>query len=224
MLAENGKVVVLTSILKARPTRTRSKPLRHTKSAVSGRMRQSPSGRRFSRSIGERSYTGGYLWGIPRPQYADSAIRHLTWLDDRLLVCAEAMQPILCLNGDTGSEIWRLERLWEFQRGFIGPSVWSHFISRYGIEGSGSEETYIENSRQYQCALVAGPVAVPLSVPRRGGSHSISLPSQGVRQSGGPVIFPTASSTSSTTTASRSRWRNCRRWSKGPAVPSRKAA
>src|SRR5204862_860145 len=82
-------------------------------------------------SAGERPYTGGYVWGIPPPLYAGSAIQCLSWLGDRLLVCPEAMEPVRCLNPDTGTEIWQVDRLWEFQRGFIGPSVWSHFISRF---------------------------------------------------------------------------------------------
>lgn len=129
-------------------------------------------------SSGERPYTGAYLWGIPRPNYAGSDIQHVTWMDDRLLVCPEAMQPLYCLNRDTGSEIWRLERIWEFQRGFIGPSVYAHYIARFGIEEFGAEdrgevEVREEFNERFTCALVAGPIAVPLGFERGSDSHSI---------------------------------------------------
>lgn len=129
-------------------------------------------------SSGERPYTGAYLWGIPQPKYAGSNIQHVTWMNDRLLVCPEAMQPLYCLNRDTGSEIWRLERIWEFQRGFIGPSVYSHYIARFGNEEFGAEGRSEEKARAafnktFTCALVAGPIAVPLGFERGNDSHSI---------------------------------------------------
>ncbi len=176
LLAEGGKVVVITSLLKAR----RGKGEQEAIDAYEVRCFKSgaakPLWSKIFPAVGERPYTGGWLWGVPPPQYAASEIQHLTWLDDRLLVCAEAMQPILCLNGDTGSEIWRLERPWEFQRGFIGPSVWSHYIGRFGIEDSDAKGTKIDDARKafdsrWQCALVAGPVAVPLG----GGGYRIFL-------------------------------------------------
>ena len=127
---------------------------------------------------GERPYTGGYLWGIPPPEYAGSDIQHVSWMGDRLLVCPEALQPIYCLNRDTGSEIWHLGRVWEFQRGFIGPSVWSHYIARFGFEefdakARSSEKARKEFDKQFTCALVAGPIAVPLQVERGNATHSI---------------------------------------------------
>jgi ankyrin repeat protein len=131
-------------------------------------------------SEGERPYTGGYLWGIPPPLYASSDLQRLSWMGERLLVCPEALQPVYCLNPDTGSEIWRVERLWEFRRGFIGPSVWSHYISRFGVEDHEPAKKSIDAERkafdeQYRCALVGGPVSVPLDFKRGTDSHSIFL-------------------------------------------------
>ena len=181
VLAEHGKTVVLTSLLKTLPDKAQGDGVDAYEVRCFASDATKPVWSKVFPAAGERRYTGGYLWGIPPPQYAGSAIQHLTWLGDRLLVCAEAMQPILCLNGDTGSEIWRLERPWEFQRGFIGPSVWSHFISRFGIdEDFGAEKTNLDGARkafdsQYECALVAGPVAVPLNFQRGNDTHSIFL-------------------------------------------------
>jgi uncharacterized protein len=125
-----------------------------------------------------RKYTGGFLWGIPSPRYAGSKLKSLSMVGERLLVCPEAMQPIYCLNPETGSEIWKVDRLWEFQRGFIGPSVWSHYISRFGIESFGmsrkdeSKERVVFDKR-FVCALAGGPLAVNLGFEREGDSYSI---------------------------------------------------
>lgn len=131
-------------------------------------------------STGERPYTGGYLWAPRVPQYAGSAVQHLNWMGEALLVCAEAMQPILCLNRDTGTELWRCERIWEFQRGFIGPSVWSHYINRFGLDKyeenpSKTVEARKRFEKQYHCSIIAGPVAVPLDAKRDTDTHSIFI-------------------------------------------------
>jgi hypothetical protein len=190
VLAENGKLVVMTSILK--PLRKNSKETHDDREravdAYEVRCYEPDAEKGLAKPIwakmfpilGERGYTGGYVWGIRPAGYAASAIQRLSWMDDRLLVCAEAVQPILCLNGDTGKELWQLERPWEFQRGFVGPSVWSHFISRFGIREHGMDGTTGGDAREvferrFECALVAGPIAVPLSSSRRSGTHSIFL-------------------------------------------------
>jgi ankyrin repeat protein len=99
-------------------------------------------------------------------------------MGDRLLVCAEAVQPILCLNRDTGTQLWRLDRPWEFERGFIGPSVWQHYIGRFGKERFGADKATAEAARpafdkQFDCAIVGGPVSVPLNITRDSDSHSV---------------------------------------------------
>ena len=119
-------------------------------------------------SRGQRPIPGVFLWASRRPNYATSSIQHLAWLGERILVCAEDVQDILCLEGDTGKEAWRLERVWEYQRGFIGPSVWSHFLSRFGLETTRLKDQKSDESRlareafdkQYACAIVAGPLVV----------------------------------------------------------------
>ena len=129
-------------------------------------------------ALGERSRPGAYLLSAVRPNYADSDLQQLSWMGDRLLVCAEAVQPILCLNRDTGTQLWRLDRPWEFERGFIGPSVWRHYISRFGQERFGEDKAKAEASRQafdkqFDCAIVGGPVPVPLDITRDSDSHSV---------------------------------------------------
>ena len=67
-------------------------------------------------AVGKRPYTGGLLWAARRPQYAASEIQHLTWLDDRLLLCrrGDAAHPLPQRRHRLGDR--RLERPWEFQR------------------------------------------------------------------------------------------------------------
>jgi ankyrin repeat protein len=129
-------------------------------------------------ALGERSRPGAYLVSAVRPNYADSDLQQLSWMGDRLLVCAEAVQPILCLNRDTGTQLWRLDRPWEFERGFIGPSVWQHYIGRFGRERFGDDKVKAEEARlafdkQFDCAIVGGPVSVPLDIRRDDDSHSV---------------------------------------------------
>src|SRR5262245_1382392 len=125
-----------------------------------------------------RGQPGVYLLSPRQPNYARSALQHLTWLDDRLLVCAEAVQPILCLSPISGATVWQLERPWEFERGFTGPSVWRHHLGRFGRSSFDRDERPLEEERKqfderFQCAIVGGPVVVPRPTSAGGSSHSI---------------------------------------------------
>lgn len=69
----------------------------------------------------------------------DPGIEPLSWVDDEfhgpsILVCAGGKQELRCLAAEDGEERWRIARLWEFERGFIGPSVFEHFVDRFGID------------------------------------------------------------------------------------------
>ena len=128
----------------------------------------------------QRGQPGAGLWSPRRPNYASSMLQQLTWLGDRLLVCAEAVQPILCLRRETGSTVWQLERPWEFERGFTGPSVWRHHMGRFGLRRFDRDARLLEEKRkafdeQYQCAIVGGPIVVPRRTADGGSSHSIFL-------------------------------------------------
>ncbi len=119
---------------------------------------------------------GVYLWSSSNPDYADAGLKVVTRFEDRLLISAESKQPIRCLNIDTGTELWRCERIWEFQRGFIGPSVWQHYIGRFRIDerfGLGDEEGLLlakakkQFNDNYRCSIIGGPAVVAL---KNGGS------------------------------------------------------
>jgi hypothetical protein len=84
-------------------------------------------------SQGERPEPGVHVFARTMPDYAGSSVHHLSWLGDGLLVCAGEKDAIVILDG-AGAIKRKVERIWEYQRGFIGPSVWSHFISRFGFD------------------------------------------------------------------------------------------
>lgn len=129
----------------------------------------------------ERGYGGVLVWGITPPAYAHSDNQHLVWVEEMLLVAAEDMQPIRALNRETGSTIWEVEKIWEYDRGFIGPSVYSHYIGRFGMDDRFDVEESkksVEAARkafneQFTCAVIGGPAVVPLKHPRGSDSHSI---------------------------------------------------
>ncbi|MBK7878137.1 MAG: hypothetical protein IPJ77_20960 [Planctomycetes bacterium] len=75
---------------------------------------------------------GAYLWAPRRPNATESAPLALQQDGDTLLACAPN-GDLLRVNAD-GKVLAKLERVWEFERGFIGPSVWSHHLARFGVE------------------------------------------------------------------------------------------
>lgn len=84
-------------------------------------------------TVGARPEPGVHVFASSMPDYAGSAIRHLSWLGDGILLCAGEKDDIVILDG-AGAIKRKVERIWEYQRGFTGPSVWSHFISRFGFD------------------------------------------------------------------------------------------
>ncbi|MGA2496534.1 MAG: hypothetical protein ABSH20_02265 [Tepidisphaeraceae bacterium] len=153
---------------------------------------------------GSRPEPGVYLWAETMPDYAGSAVQRLTWLGDRLLVCAGEKEDLICLDA-AGEESWRVRKIWEYQRGFIGPSVWQHYMARFGIDdwdeimvdggkhthyaegapGTLGHQAKVEELRkaftavqkafdeQSQCAIIGGPVVVPVQSPTRQTPESI---------------------------------------------------
>lgn len=85
-------------------------------------------------TAGPRERPGAYLFASRRPDYATDGPQPLTLLGDRVVICAGAKEDLRCLKLADGEESWRLPRIWEFRRGFIGPSVWSHYLGRFGLE------------------------------------------------------------------------------------------
>ncbi len=81
---------------------------------------------------------GAYLWAPRRPNATESAPIALQQDGDTLLACAPN-GDLLRVSAD-GKVLAKLERVWEFERGFIGPSVWTHHLARFGVEDFDAQE------------------------------------------------------------------------------------
>ncbi|MFI5377963.1 MAG: hypothetical protein ACHRHE_01540 [Tepidisphaerales bacterium] len=133
------------------------------------------------------------VWTATRSDYADCGIQRLTWIGERLLVCGGEKEDLICLDV-AGKEAWRVPRIWEYQRGFLGPSMWHHYMERFGIYGwngimaAGENAANIKGEpptpdqarqeerkrciavqkafdEQYQCKIVGGPIVVAVPSP-----------------------------------------------------------
>ncbi len=85
-------------------------------------------------SQGALERPGAFLWGSFGPALDGSNNRSLTPLAGQLVVSAGQLEDIVSLDSQTGNEQWRCARVWEYERSFIGPSVWRYFIGRYGFD------------------------------------------------------------------------------------------
>jgi hypothetical protein len=110
--------------------------------------------------------SGIYLLSARRPNEAVAQIRFISVMGDDFVVCAGSAQSLICLNGKTGASRWTVDRIWEFQRGFIGPSVWSHLISRFAElqlslrrDATDSELRELFDQR-WTCSVIGGPMIV----------------------------------------------------------------
>jgi hypothetical protein len=45
----------------------------------------------------------------------------------------------MAIDSESGLTLWSIPKIWEYRRGFIGPSVWSYLLGRYGIEDDAVE-------------------------------------------------------------------------------------
>lgn len=100
----------------------------------------------------------------------------LTKVGDALVSCPGGTAPIALLDAASGETRWTLERLWEYQRGYVGPSVWAHFLGRFGVHelfGSsagfvGEELRSLEDRRKnFEAAFDARVVDGPFVVRKR---------------------------------------------------------
>jgi hypothetical protein len=138
-------------------------------------------------------------------------MERLTWIadvsgDEAILVCAGSKQDLMCLSAKDGQEHWRKARLWEYERGFLGPSVFEYFVDRFGIDysivslaedrlgvgGANEEEkrratrlltrTRKRFDRDQEGWLAAGPIVVP----GEGDEHIFIAAARRRRNSEGP--------------------------------------
>jgi hypothetical protein len=108
----------------------------------------------------------GFLMAASYPNFADSEIRYLTWSDPDLIVCPSDAGPIFRLDW-SGKRLIALDRPWEYRRNFIGPSVWSHTLGRFGVEDwappgqAVNVELRKKFDEQFVGKIVAGPYVFP---------------------------------------------------------------
>jgi len=152
-------------------------------------------------------------WGAyPRDEKdfgESSSFRYLNWfgdgLDQRILVCAGRNQELICLQCADGDEAWRVERIWEYERNYVGPSVFEFSITRFGLDewtlsaanstpekGDDAaakeqqtaheaakkelETTKQDFDRSYTASIIAGPI---VTVDQDGGHHAFVAVSKG---------------------------------------------
>lgn len=127
-------------------------------------------------SRGRRPNVSGPFWRWRDGELIVPPTHSLARAGFGLVACAGERGDILCLEASSGQLIWRIERLWEFDRGYVGPSCFNYFVSRFGyyfarselagmdIESEWLPRTAIlreEFENAYSCAIAAGPVVVP---------------------------------------------------------------
>ncbi len=108
----------------------------------------------------------------------------LSWMGRTLLVCTGPRQPIRAVNGDTGTVLRCVDRVWEFVSDFAGPSVLAYFVARFGaldLLNAGLDDPRIQPFRKrfeerFRGSMVGGPVAVPLRFRRGDDSHGVFVP------------------------------------------------
>lgn len=142
-----------------------------------------PNGQlRWSKSftaVPEAAPASAFLLSPVRPNEAVSDLHPVALLGADILVCAGPRQPLMRLSSLDGSTKWSLERVWEYERGFIGPSVWSHYISRFGkddlfaakkSDDAAATRTF---SNRWDCNIIGGPIVI--SCPPTGWEHEPTL-------------------------------------------------
>ncbi|HVY60152.1 MAG TPA: hypothetical protein VHF22_00805, partial [Planctomycetota bacterium] len=120
---------------------------------------------RWTRSLAAPADTPSASFGLlggGGPRYAGSAVEPITVADDLVIACAGGSADLVALDRKTGEERRRLEAVWEYERGFIGPSVWQHTISRFGNERYEYEKPPQEmrEAARASSRILGGPVAV----------------------------------------------------------------
>lgn len=119
---------------------------------------------------------GAFLMSATRPYAAHGAGRPLTAFGKkarvRVLVLPGERSDLLLVNPFTGKIDRRLNAPWEFERAFIGPSVWSATIDRFGTGDfgfGGDEDKDLSVPRaafEKRCTgwILGGPVVIRESI------------------------------------------------------------
>ena len=106
---------------------------------------------------------GPWLLGVPGPVKALPAGVEIVAREHNVFISLGAHGPLICDDEFTGTETWRITNPWEYRRGFVGPSVWSHYVGPFGLDNRfESKGRSIEEARSRFEATWGGTV---LGVP-----------------------------------------------------------
>ncbi len=75
---------------------------------------------------------GAFLLTGTQPTATHDDPRACTICGGLALICPGPTSAIHGISVEDGQERWSLERIWEYDRDFIGPSVWCHRMRRFG--------------------------------------------------------------------------------------------
>ena len=92
-------------------------------------------------------FRGSHSSGLPDAAYLDDSGSNLyndtdgiiplsvihTDYGQMLVACAGGKQDVLCVSVDSGEELWRINRLWEFERWFT-PGEYEEYVTRFGTQ------------------------------------------------------------------------------------------
>jgi hypothetical protein len=103
-----------------------------------------------------------FLMASRRPDRGSPGSVSLLMVGGKLVVCTGPTEPLRGVTPANGNVAWTLARPWEFQRGFIGPSVWSHTLTRFGLDNFAPTPQSEEKARaafdaERSGTMIAGP-------------------------------------------------------------------
>ncbi len=99
----------------------------------------------------------------------------LALADHDLLLAFAGDERVMLWRAGNAEQAWSIERLWEFSRGYIGPSVWQHTFGRFGEGPFMSASVDVAERRAafekvFRGSVVAGPF--PIRGTSRGNGRS----------------------------------------------------
>ena len=151
---------------------------------------------KYFESAGTLESPGAFILGTRGPGLDGARSTRLLGMEDQLLVQAGPKEHLLAVTRKDGSVIWKIPALWEYQRGFIGPSVWQYFIGRYGVEEwdiETAEQTLDEHRKEQDGELTPAMEEYFLDVKKKVEAAKEKGRSQPGWVFAGPVVLKTGS-------------------------------
>jgi hypothetical protein len=178
VITRDGIAVLLTYTVQSPQVTGQVRPLSYRVTCFRADKEQ-PAWSHLYAAAGESVCLPVFLMASTTPDFVVESLRHLSFVgDDQLLVCAGSKDDLRLFELKSGRLVWRKERIWEYERGFTGPSVWQHHMSRFGKDrledvesefrpqpGEPSRAVALEAARKeydrrVEASIVAGPEVV----------------------------------------------------------------